>query len=642
MTRERSILERQLDQVELRPFTLEGFHRRRERKQRNRRIAAGVVGLMVAVAGAGGLVGAFSPGTVPAGDPRSPFLDTWSATDADRSLQTMTIRASGEDAVEIVVRDDSASVCSGAPSTMTGNGSLVRATELVIASSVLTCDDGSKPRALSGPPMHEQLRNVTFVHDPETDTLTDNFGSVWQRDEGQDPGPEPTISDSMWPQSTLEDVRQAQELADAGDPRYTWQVDPDLASVDPWTYLADQGPAEIIARFLRERLGWEGFRLNPLQGEDDAGGSADGTFGNLEYIRCAPGETNPLYPDDADGSACAPTIDELQYETVSLDLAQVGRRGPSGIWVVSRWAAIAPFAQVEPPVAEATALLEDFLQARVEGEDAKGYVEIVQGWSMTEGVPLLYATTTGAPYERSGFEMVSGPAWPFGDMEFNVRLFADGGETMVEQRFSLRHRAGRLWLEYRPTNTGVAPTTENGDPVAVPYGYFDGEVTVHAADPWAESFALDPGLVLDQQLEERLELVGDPLPVETGCEPGSAAADADALAQSIGSDPDFEATAPVAVSVGGIEALRMDVTSAPGASVCEAYPAPMVLKPDDDDSWRGLALEHGSRMRLYLLDVPEGLSIQVLAIAIVAPEARFQRVIEAAAPIVGSFEFHTR
>lgn len=46
----------------------------------------------------------------------------------------------------------------------------------------------------------------------------------------------------------------------------------------------------------------------------------------------------------------------------------------------------------------------------------------------------------------------------------------------------------------------------------------------------------------------------------------------------------------------------------------------------------------GEWMRLYLFDVPEGSSLRVLAIAIVAPESRFERVVEAAAPIVDSVD----
>jgi hypothetical protein len=81
----------------------------------------------------------------------------------------------------------------------------------------------------------------------------------------------------------------------------------------------------------------------------------------------------------------------------------------------------------------------------------------------------------------------------------------------------------------------------------------------------------------------------------------------------------------------------MDVRAAPGASVCEAYPGTQVLTPDDDGSWPGLTLGQGSRMRLYLL--AEGSSSRVLAIAIIAPEARFERVVEAATPVVDSIEF---
>jgi dipeptidyl aminopeptidase/acylaminoacyl peptidase len=46
----RPLLERVMERVELRPFTLEGFHDRRDRKRRNQRIAAGVVGMAVFVA----------------------------------------------------------------------------------------------------------------------------------------------------------------------------------------------------------------------------------------------------------------------------------------------------------------------------------------------------------------------------------------------------------------------------------------------------------------------------------------------------------------------------------------------------------------------------------------------------------------
>jgi hypothetical protein len=167
MASDRSVVERQIERVELRPFTLDGFHQRRQRKERNRRIGSALVALVVVGATIGGLLRAFSSGPVPVADPRRPFLGTWVATDLNGSTQTMAISASGDQAVNIVVHDDLATVCSGAPSTTTGTGQVRNDTELVVPSPALTCDDGSEPQALSGPPLEEQLRNLTFIDHPD-------------------------------------------------------------------------------------------------------------------------------------------------------------------------------------------------------------------------------------------------------------------------------------------------------------------------------------------------------------------------------------------------------------------------------------------------------------------------------------------
>jgi hypothetical protein len=136
-------------------------------------------------------------------------------------------------------------------------------------------------------------------------------------------------------------------------------------------------------------------------------------------------------------------------------------------------------------------------------------------------------------------------------------------------------------------------------------------------------------------------VLADPLPLETGCRQGPAPADAEALARTILSDPDLEATEPVAVGVGGIEALRMDVVAAPGATVCENWGTPLVVSGPRSRDPRGPGLEQGDRMRLYLLDLPEGSSARILAIAIVAPDPSFETVLEEATRIVDSFEFRT-
>ena len=111
------------------------------------------------------------------------------------------------------------------------------------------------------------------------------------------------------------------------------------------------------------------------------------------------------------GEQCAPTIDDLQYESVSLDLAQLDRQGPEGIWVVNGWRLTSPFKQADPVVVEArlTERLEEFLTARVAGQGAELHVLVDPDLD----VPLLYATTSGAPYERYEIERVDGPAWPY-------------------------------------------------------------------------------------------------------------------------------------------------------------------------------------------------------------------------------------
>jgi len=211
-----------------------------------------------------------------------------------------------------------------------------------------------------------------------------------------------------------------------------------------------------------------------------------------------------------------------------------------------------------------------------------------------------------------------------------------------------------------------ADETENKGAGALTYSFPDVEVSLHVAGPWAEHSALDEptvasriakefsgawvgrkALVFDRNFAERLELDGDPMSVSrSACQGSLDSADPEALAREIRAHPDLAATAPVRVSVGGVDALQLDVTAVPGASPCSkwgpAYPrAPMVLAQHAD--MPGAALEKGSRMRLYLLDTPwrgENWSRRVFALWIVAPEARFEHVVEAAQPILDSIEFH--
>jgi hypothetical protein len=230
---------------------------------------------------------------------------------------------------------------------------------------------------------------------------------------------------------------------------------------------------------------------------------------------------------------------------------------------------------------------------------------------------------------------VQGPEWPTGSFEVEVRLFAEDG-TVVEQSFVVVRQDGRLGLVYG-SQTGDISSTEDGQSVPVPYSMLDGEVTFAAAPPWGDttlerSFTVLGGVGRGSASQFTMfAVVADPL-TAAGCESGPAPADAESLVRSIRSNPDLEATAPVAAIVGGIDALRMDVVAPRQLDVGDC--APMVLEH--------LSLGQDNRMRLYLLDLPEGMSSRILAIGIVALDSEFARVVHAATPVLDSFEFHTR
>ena len=81
MPETRPLLERVMERVELRPFTLEGFHDRRDRKRRNQRITAGVVGIAVFVAAVWIVTSGLSldrgeKSVVPGGDVTGPAVET--------------------------------------------------------------------------------------------------------------------------------------------------------------------------------------------------------------------------------------------------------------------------------------------------------------------------------------------------------------------------------------------------------------------------------------------------------------------------------------------------------------------------------------------------------------------------------------
>lgn len=432
------------------------------------------------------------------------FLGTWESTDIDGSSLLLGIRVSEDasDTFEILLLDG-AETCPSfygpippdGPITMIGVGR-VEGREMAIDSQTWFCEAAGGPDVVTGDAsLQIAAAHTPLVHDPETDTLVgptgrppgapswmQGRGVVWhRRPPGSDPIGVPFWG--VWPQSSLEEAEEAQRRADAGDPAFTWQLAPELAAPPEgetfqFPYVFPEEPAaangaEILARFSRDVLGWERY-VTVARRDPWNSGEAGWTF---VWIRCGPG-TNPLYPDDPNGGDCPPTIGDTHYQTVSLMVTQPVGSGPTGIWVVAGWTELAPseepasdlryhewvsrqYEQVAPPTeAELVEALAAFLSARVAGEGAEAYLtEDYYWWRPRPRVPLLYATTEGHRYERFEIGSVEGPRWPAGVYTVTVRLFARGGEDVVEQEFAVWPGSrGQLTMDI-PWRGG---TTENG------------------------------------------------------------------------------------------------------------------------------------------------------------------------------------
>lgn len=276
MPSDRSLLEREMQRLELRSFTLEGFHRRRQRKDRNRRIRTAVVALALVAGTIGGLARALTSdrGTVPADRPSSSFVGTWNSTELlfDGSSQTMTIRPAEDGALHIVLHDDSSVRCSDrqtrtagidTPSTLTGTGRLEGPTTLVVPSPVLACDDGGDPTI--GAPQEAGLSNYTLVLDPATDRLFDNLGVAWHRGatpengantttecEGEPPVGSPGTCSMLGGEVTFHADRPWTDHVESYlDPRLFFLLDPG-GDPDPRSGTEDDAAIEILANPLPE------------------------------------------------------------------------------------------------------------------------------------------------------------------------------------------------------------------------------------------------------------------------------------------------------------------------------------------------------------------------------------------------------
>lgn len=621
----RTLVEREMDRAGSPSYSFVDLARHRDRKQRNRRLATAALALALAAAAIGGAIRAFDSEPVPADETTpSPFVGTWELF-AHGSLHTLEIRDVGDGTYEMELFDAAATVCDGTPATVTGVGTLAGSSEMTVISQVITCEDGT---------VLTDVPPATYAYDPETDTLFDSSGEVWHR-LGSDSTAVPWRG--IWPQDTREEAERAQRRADAGDPDFTWQV-----GIDPANAEGDDVGAPIATRFVASELGWDHYRTV-------AGGGGSGKW-DLVFIRCKPAASNPLYPNDPEGGDCAPTIDRFHYETAKVTIEQLVRTDRSGIWIVTGWRELPDsdepvhdgdwhsrqYEQTVPPTrAELRGFLEAFLEARVADEGVEEFLA-----PSTSEIPLLYASSEGKPFVRSEIARVQwGPQWPDGTSLVTLRLFTAGGGMVEEDFYVWPDEEGRLRLLYP-----FGGTTENGADVLEPYGILGGRVTFKAPDSWFSPWTLgvvesDESILVGGGPEGTNFVVIEVRAPEPPCASSGSPASAEELAARILGDPELEATVLEPVTIGGVEALRLDVVPAAGARICDdeqfGRGMPVVMHADGSHAW---AVDRGERMRVHLLDLP-GESGRTLAILIVSPEESFEDVLTAAAPILDSFEF---
>ena len=189
MTSDRALLERQMADVELRPFTLDEFHRRRHRRQQHRRIAT------AAGRGAGGRGprwrrrnGRLGPrreddpttNRRARSEPASPFEGAWVSADTDGSFQTMEIQPSARRLRDRDPRHRHAAACLGAPATIAGTGRLEPAGTLAAATE-LTCDDGTTPAPFRDPVPASGRCSPPHLCPPPRDRRARRTRVTWRR-----------------------------------------------------------------------------------------------------------------------------------------------------------------------------------------------------------------------------------------------------------------------------------------------------------------------------------------------------------------------------------------------------------------------------------------------------------------------------
>jgi hypothetical protein len=101
-----------------------------------------------------------------------PLAGTWTSVDNDGSNQVLDISGSGNRAYSMAYTDDAATgACGGDPARISGPG-FVEGEDLLMVGSIVCLPGGNGLR--------ERI-SIFFDYDAGSDTLTDDFGIVWQR-----------------------------------------------------------------------------------------------------------------------------------------------------------------------------------------------------------------------------------------------------------------------------------------------------------------------------------------------------------------------------------------------------------------------------------------------------------------------------
>jgi hypothetical protein len=231
---------------------------------------------------------------------------------------------------------------------------------------------------------------------------------------GEEPEAQKTTWRGLWPQDSREEGQRAQAAADAGDPRYSWQLGAD--------------GEDVVLRYVRGELGWAQPQPLDIQVPEDA----EGWLRRWRVIRCAPRAANPDYPE----VECAPPADRT-YPAVYLTVERLLRHDDGGLWIVT---GVEPNVLHQPEPAsrrEVRTAVAAFLERRLLGAGAEQYLspEGQMEFGTDFGESPLYSPADGPRYVRDEIVFVDGPLWPFGSFEVGVRMIVSSGGVLEDTLF---------------------------------------------------------------------------------------------------------------------------------------------------------------------------------------------------------------